>query len=506
MNSKTDIALREATTDQIIDRLVLDMLQRFHGGSQTKAMQTRIESAWAKVRGSSFLARAVTPTYLRGFPGQGKTTCYRVAAMRVADLLDLAFVMNPSDAFEPTGRELLFVVQELSGQVSAVDFGGIPNAREFATPDGGQAPFMTKLPNKRLAALRHAGASVLLLDDFSNASPNIQNVALSILTENRFQGLDLGNTLVGATGNLGTGDGTNVSTTSNAIVTRVANFLVVDTLEHWIKRTHLEYPDATGDAGIAGFLRRNPDFFHMPKRTRDGIPYPCPRAWSLFLPKLREILHTYREARTANPATPMPFEELEFEAAGFLGLETANRLASYYLAFMQSSDPLAEALVREGEWSEAGREAFRKEYARGYAATAQQFGYQFMTALADYCAKAFLDDLEARTQWPRISRALAHGLYGERIDQALICYGTHYFALRIVLLADAMGLDATEIGEIDPKGRPQLTEAFLRPLAAAMGQMPIACELMPVDGDGPRPRLLDETFCQVVSNFRGFAV
>ena len=364
---------------------------------------------------------------------------------------------------------------------------------------------MTKLPNKRLAALQHAGAAVLLLDDFSNASPNIQNVALSILMENRFQGLDLGNTLVGATGNLGTSDGTNVSATSNAIVTRVANFLVVDTLEHWIERTHAEYPDATGDAGIAGFLRRNPDFFHMPKRSRDGVPYPCPRAWSLFVPKLREIVFAYREAHRHSGAASFPLSELEFEAAGFLGLETANRLASYYLAYMQSSDPLAEALVREGTWSDAGREAFRKEYARGYAATAQQFGYQFMTALADYGAKAFLEDIHERTSWPKTAHALAEGLYGERIDQALICYGAHYFALRIVLLADAMGIDASEVGELDAKGRPQLTESFLQPLASAMARMPIACERLPTEDDGPQPRLMDETFCQIVSNFRGFA-
>ena len=99
----------------------------------------------------------------------------------------LEFISNPADDFVATGNELLFVVQELSGQVSAVDFGGIPNVQDFQTPDGSSRSFMTKLANKRLAALQYAGAAVLLLDDFSNASPNIQNVALSILTEKRFQ-------------------------------------------------------------------------------------------------------------------------------------------------------------------------------------------------------------------------------------------------------------------------------------------------------------------------------
>ncbi|MEM8766067.1 MAG: hypothetical protein AAGE43_01380 [Pseudomonadota bacterium] len=506
MNSKSEIALQEATTDQIIDRLMLDMLQRFHSTGKNPELDARIESVWQSLRGVPFLPRSVTPTYLRGYPGQGKTTSYRVAAMRVAALLNVAYVENPADDFVPNGQELLFVVQELSGQVSAVDFGGIPNVQEFTTLEGSTQPFMTKLANKRLAALKHAGAAVLLLDDFSNASPNIQNVALSILMENRFQGLDLGNALIGATGNLGTSDGTHVSATSNSIVTRVANFLVSDTLEHWIERTQREYPDEIGDAGLAGFLRRYPDCFHMPKRSRDGVPYPCPRSWSLFVPKLREILFTYRKLQENEPSEVFPFAELEFEAAGFLGLEVANKLASYYLSFMQLSDPLAQQLVASGEWAEDALATFRKEYARGYAASAQQFGYQFMTALADYCAKAFLASLTDRTQWSRIARALALGLYGERIDHALICYGSHYFAVRIVLLADAMGVESDAIGRLDDNGSPDLNEAFITELAAAMTELPIACELIVSDNNNTHaPRLLDETFCQVVSNFRGYA-
>ncbi|MEM7000166.1 MAG: hypothetical protein AAF529_05225 [Pseudomonadota bacterium] len=508
MISKPDIALREATTEQIIDRLILDMLQRFHSGGRNADLDARIETAWLALRGVPFLARSVTPTYLRGYPGQGKTISYRVAAATVAQHIGLRFVANPADDFEPGGDELLFVVQELSGQVSAVDFGGIPNVQAFSTPAGDSQSFMTKLANKRLAALQYAGAAVLLLDDFSNASPNIRNVALSILTENRFQGLELGNTLVGATGNLGTSDGTNVSATSNAIVTRVANFLVVDSLTNWVERTQLEFADAVGDVGVAGFLRRYPDCFHMPKRSRNGVPYPCPRSWSLFVPKLREILFAYQQQRAANPNVPFPFDELEFEAAGFLGLEVANKLASYYLSYMQLSDPLAANLVAAGRWSDADQETFRKQYARGYAASAQQFGYQFMTALADYAAKAFLADIEERGSWPRVARALALGLYGERIDHALICYGAHYFALRIILLADGTGVDGACIGRLDDKGRPDLDEDFTRMLATVMAEQPVAGELVGNSegdaGGGRRRRLLDETFCEVVSNFRGY--
>ena len=506
MINQPDIALKPATTEQIVQRLILDMLQRFHSGGKQPALDTKIEQAWQQQRGVPFLARAVTPTYLRGYPGQGKTTSYRVAAEQVARMLGLNFISNPADDYIPSGNELLFVVQELSGQVSAVDFGGIPNVQQFATQAGGEQAYMTKLANKRLVSLQYAGAAVLLLDDFSNASPNIQNIALSILMENRFQGLHLGNTLVGATGNLGTSDGTHVSATSNAIVTRVANFLVVDTIDHWVARTRLMYRDTVGDGGLAGFLKRYPDLFHTPKRSRDGVPYPCPRSWTLFLPKLREILFTYQQKQTLEADTPFPFDELEFEAAGLLGLEVANKLASYYLSAMQHSDPLAKQLVDTGEWSSAALESFRKHYARGYAASAQQFGYQFMTALADYAAKAFLAEWPAKTHWPRAAQALAQGLYGERIDHALICYGTHYFALRIILLAQALDKDTQSVGQLDDKGRPDLSEPFVEMLAEHMATLPIAMEQVK-HGDSneqPSSTLMDETFCQIVSHYRGY--
>ncbi|MEM6709198.1 MAG: hypothetical protein AAF648_10475, partial [Pseudomonadota bacterium] len=345
-----------ATTEKIVDRLVLDMLQRFHSNEQSPQRNAAIERYWKARRGAAFLRRSVTPTYLRGYPGQGKTTCFRVAAATVAEMLEMRFVENPAEDYVPSGEELLFVVQELSGQVSAVDFGGIPNVQSFAAPDGAEQRFMTKLANKRLAMLQHAGAAVLLLDDFSNASPNIQNVALSILTENRFQGLRLGRTLVGATGNLGSSDGTHVSATSNAIVTRVANFLVEDDLDNWVQRTLAAFPDAIGDAGIGGFLKRYPDLFHQPKRSRDGIPYPCPRTWSLFVPKLREIRFCHHSQCAENPEAPFPYSELEFEAAALLGQEAAHKLAGYYLSLFYDSDPLARALITEGAWSKEGLE------------------------------------------------------------------------------------------------------------------------------------------------------
>ena len=129
MIKQQELPLKEATTDVIVDRLILDMLQKFHTQGTFRDLDERIENAWRRLRGTDFLARSVTPTYLRGFPGQGKTTSYRVAAMRVAEMLQMQFVMNPDERYTPTGEELLFVVQELSGQVSAVDFGGIPNVK-----------------------------------------------------------------------------------------------------------------------------------------------------------------------------------------------------------------------------------------------------------------------------------------------------------------------------------------------------------------------------------------
>ncbi|MEM1229463.1 MAG: hypothetical protein AAGI15_02925, partial [Pseudomonadota bacterium] len=147
---------------------------------------------------------------------------------------------------------------------------------------------------------------------------------------------------------------------------------------------------------------------------------------------------------------------------------------------------------------------FRKQYARGYAALSQQFGYQFVTALADYAAQGFVDALPEKSQWPHLARALAHGLYGERMDRALISYGAHYFALRVVLLAQSVEDLEHPLGTIDDKGRPTLHDDFLALLLDAIAAEPIASEVV-AEGTGERPlRLLDETFCQVVSHFRSY--
>lgn len=500
MISKPDIALKEATTDQIVNRLILDMLQRFYTRGMQPQLDERIEHSWMMHRGTPFFSGDVTPTYLRGYPGQGKTTSFKVAARRVAEMLELDWVENPADDYLPTGSELLFVVQELSGQVSSVDFGGIPNVKTFPTASGGEQAYMTKLANKRLTALQHAGAAVLLLDDFSNASPNIQNVALSILTENRFQGLDLGNTLVGATGNLGTADGTHVSSTSNAVVTRVANFLVVDTVEHWVSRTCQQYGDHVGDGGVAGFLYRHKDLFHTPKRARDGVPYPCPRSWSLFLPKLREILFSFQQKQKMAEEEPFPFDELEFEAAGLLGLEVAQRLASYYLSRIQLSDPLARDIISSGHFSEENRETFRKHYAGGFAANSQQFGFQYMTALGDYAAQSMVENLQQQRNSDSVINAFAEGLYSERTDHALLSYASSYFALRIILLSGSH----PDVGQIDRKGRPILVDSLVEQLAVAMAKLPIAREIVERGEHGRAVRLMDETFCQVVSLYSGY--
>jgi hypothetical protein len=224
----------------------------------------------------------------------------------------------------------------------------------------------------------------------------------------------------------------------------------------------------------------------------------------LFVPKLREILFYFKQRKQKEPNFSFPFDELESEASGFLGLEVSNRLAIYFLSFMQTSDPLAKRLVESGQWSNSDREIFNQEYANGYAASSQQFAYQFVTALADYTAKAFIEGLPEKTNWQKTAQALANGLYGERLDHALICFGAHYFAIRIILLAESSNTDTAEIGQLDEKGRPDLKESFLIFIAREIAQLPIAVERTSSGDDGRIMRLMDETFCEIVSHFRGY--
>ncbi len=388
----TETGYPAINTDDAIDLIVRDMLHCFHGRSD--GLDSRIEKVYQEEYGVPFMSPSkVLPSYLHGSPGHGKTTTFKEAAKRIAKLLSMDLQINPGDTYTPGVNDLVFVSMELSGQVSAVDFGGIPTKMEEIDEDGNKYPYMTKLPSKRLAMLAHAPAAMLLLDDFANASPAIQNVALSVLDEGRFQGLDLGNTLVGVTGNLGSLDRTHTSRSSSALDTRCRNFYVEDEMPKFIDRIERMFKDNLGDCGLVGFMRSNEDSFAV-KPAEKG-PYPCPRSWTNFAHDLRSFVYVNSKKMGGNKETVMlSVSKLITLASSIVGQEHGEKFGAYYKALMSGAEPLAKEYMDEGKITKDSEKLFLERYEQGHSAANQDFGTQFAIALANHTVRKINEDPE----------------------------------------------------------------------------------------------------------------
>lgn len=324
----------------------------------------------------------VKSTLLLGSPGQGKTTSFKQAARRVSAGLGLNFKLNPGDEVTIYPNDFMFVSMEFSGENQVTTVGGIP-AKTVDESTG--IEYMTKLVNKRLAMARSAGGALVLLDDFPNASPNVQNVGLSLTDEKRFQGLNLDNVYIGLTGNLGSLDGTHTTRLSTALRGRCKIMFTQDNLDNWVTRTQQTFRDGLSDVGLCGFLKREPQFFAEMPNTRQQGGFPSPRSWDAALTEIRRAV---AEKGGRGKGEIQALTKITRIAQSFLGLEVGLKLQAYFHSMMMGADPIARQMIHEGTFN---KKAFEEKFKDGYSAESQHFAYQFGVALADYAVQSLVD-------------------------------------------------------------------------------------------------------------------
>lgn len=315
---------------------------------------------------------------LLGPPGQGKTTTFKEAARKVSSAMGLNFKLNPGDDETITPRDFMFVSMEFSGENQITTLGGIPAK---TTDESTGIEYMTKLVNKRLALACTAGGATVLLDDFPNAAPSVQNVGLSLTDEKRFQGLSLDNVYIGLTGNLGALDGTHTTRLSTALRGRCKIYYTEDELPNWINRIQQKYRDDLGDASIVGFLQREPQYFFEMPNTRQQGGFASPRTWNNFVEEARRAI-AINGGRGRGEVRAI--RQIERLASSMLGLEVGLKVHAYYNSLMLGADPIARRTIIDGHFDET---LFKEKFRDGYSADSQFFAYQFAVALADYAVQ-----------------------------------------------------------------------------------------------------------------------
>lgn len=381
--------LEEIDTEVAVRAIAQDILFTLHRSAKDKAFQAKVEKLYQEFNPYGIFHDDLSPInsiLLLGPPGQGKTTAFKVASKLVAKGLDMRYLENGEidKAIENGGitdNDFVFVSQETAGVVSSLEWAGLPTAKAQKAPDGSDRKVMGRLYSQRLQAIADAGGGLLLLDDFMNASPSIQNVGLSLTEEKRYGDLSLDKAYVGLTGNMGSVDGTHTSKTSAALRNRCQIYFTQDKLQNFARRVETDprYRDEVGDVGVVGFLQRFNQYFASMPNVKEMGGYNTPRSWDKFIAEARRLVYANGGRTGAARAIP----EIRRKAASLLGHEVAHQFTTYLRSMMDMADPLARQVILEGKLD---MDQLGKKFKEGYSANEQHFAYQYALALADYAA------------------------------------------------------------------------------------------------------------------------
>lgn len=399
-----------------MEHAVEQMLYRFREKGNAK-LQAKIEEHYLARYGATMLPLgSVSPETMafHGAPGQGKSSSLKGAASIVAKSLGMNLVINPVPPYTPQENDIVFVSLEMSGEISNIIVGGIPIDDVIEDKNGKKVRYMNKLPMYHLSILGGADASVLILDDFVNAHGSVQNTALSIALEGRFQMLDLGNCMVALTANLGSLDNSDVTPLASPMIARVSHYYVEDTPDDFIERMQSKYPDELGDAGISSYLDLRRDHFmfktdseEMAPQNGMLAPFPCSRTWEMLINKMR--IYYNRATQGAGP----DLNRIDDLARSVVGPAVASNFSAFAYANMTGAEPLCRALFETGKFD---MEAFNQSYKEGLDAESQDFAYQVAYALSNHASA-------------RISRGESIEKVINNFSKALLCMDENVIAL-----------------------------------------------------------------------------
>lgn len=385
------MGLTEIDTIEAVDDLADDIILSMYRDADP-VRKAQIERVWKEWHPGAVFeddGLPIAATLLMGPPGHGKTTSFKQASRKVAKALGMRYLENADldsvPVTEITENDMVFVSQETAGMLSSLEIGGVPTKE---LNEEGRA-VMGRLLSGRWHKLEKAGGGVLLLDDFLNSSPTVQNTGLSLTEEKRFGDVNFHNKVIGLTGNLGQAlDGTYTTPLGSALANRVKIFFTQDNLTNFVNRTQSNpvFRDELGDIGVSGFLQRMDTYFAQLPQPKSAAGFVSPRSWEKFIIEGRRVINKFG-GRGAGAINALP--KLRRISSALLGAEASDQLMTYMRSMLDLADPLARDLIKGGKLDE---ETLGKRFKNGFSSSEQHFAYQFALALADYTSLKVIED------------------------------------------------------------------------------------------------------------------
>jgi hypothetical protein len=334
---------------EVIPNLARDILRTWHSNGAAPDFDLMVENAFEKIFNYSYKNRAdrIVPLMLKGPPGQGKTTAFRQALSMIANAMSVNLLINPTSSQVPKKTDIVVVEAQLAGLLSATPLLGIPSAGSEDDPNlKGTTVY---LPPARLKKLVNSHFSLFLLDDLENATPAIKNVTLPAILDKILSELDLGkNCYVGATGNLGSLDGTNTTAGSDALYNRMETVLGYDTIGDWIQRNQANHQDEIGLCFLDEFFIQHPEMFYPNRDSKLRGPTATSRSYDGLLSTLRNQFGDFIDQQSAGLNPPPITSAIRTKLQGQIGIKASTGLELFYKDVLSLAFPAArEAMSKD---------------------------------------------------------------------------------------------------------------------------------------------------------------
>lgn len=296
----------------------------------------------------------------------------------------LAVIKNVATSTMPTDSYACRIEKGKGGiRITFSEPKHLTNEEQFVT---------SMLPNVRFQLARKARFCFFNFDDVANANMAVRNVLLEVAQFGKYSGvMDLNGAMMSFTGNIGAEDNTNtMSQQSDAEVTRVRKYRVMDTPEDWARRMFEKYGNQPGgDAHFGTFILlhgKTRGIFRPEKdnRGKKGTPKSNSRSLENALACVQPIMYMAEKSEI----NPMIFSNIiDDTVAATCGKPVAMAYSAHLKAMMTEAYPMARDLMFEDK---IDRDLFDEKTGMFVSPQQTDFGFRFAAAAAD-CFVQYLD-------------------------------------------------------------------------------------------------------------------